>query len=247
MRIGINIAINKSLKRLPGAVVLLFLSFFSYGQIELSSGIDINYPFLVNANNTKLSYGQITFGFNLGVAYKPPETQFFPVLKSGFGRTRLPLKQFGRNVAVLNCDYINEMLNANLVLRFPNSQVFIYGGIGFSYLKNRGLKIAGAGGDAMESFIDSSANVNKIFPAINVGFEVNSGVSADKELYLTWGINLQSILLLQDRNTYYITVRQQGNNTTKYTAGLTGFVVSPGAYVSLHYLLHLKKKHSFYL
>ncbi len=233
--------------KICGTAALLLLSFFGYSQIELSSGIDINYPFLVNANNTKLTYGQITFGFNIGVAYKPPETQFFPVLKSGFGRTRLPLKQFGKNVAVLSCDYINEMLNANLILRFPNSQVFVYGGIGFSYLKNRGLKITGSGGEAMESFIDSTANVNKIFPAINVGFEVNSGVSADKELYLTWGINLQSILLLQDRNTYYIKVREPNGNTTSYTAGLTGFVISPGVYISLHYLLHLKKKNGFYL
>lgn len=227
-------------------LALILLSPAVYGQIELSSGIDINYPFLTNTDNTKISYGQLTFGFNIGVAWKPPETQFFPVLKSGFGRTRLPIKQFGRNVAVINCDYINEMLNENLILRFPNSQVFLYGGIGFSYLKSRGLKIAGPQGETMQSTIDSTANISKVFPAINVGFEINSGVSADKEIYLTWGFNLQSILLLQDRNTYYISVNQQGT-ISNYKGSLTGFVVSPGVYISFHYLLHVKKKHGFYL
>ena len=248
---GIMMAMNgrtgKYFRRIPGIIALLFLSSMAYGQIELSSGIDINYPLLLNSNNTKINYGQITFGFNIGVAYKPPETQFFPVLKSGFGRTRVPLKQFGGNVAVLNCDYINEMLNENLVLRFTNSQLFIYGGIGFTYLKNRGLKIAGTGGETMESSIDSTANINKVFPAMNVGFEYNSGVSVDKELYLTMGMNFQYILLLQDRNTYFITVNQQGGISNSYKASLTGYIISPGVYIAIHYLLHLKKKHSFYL
>jgi hypothetical protein len=225
---------------------LLFFTSFAYGQIELSSGIDINYPLLLNKDNTKISYGQLTFGFNIGVAYKPPETQFFPVLKSSFGRTRLPIKQFGQNVAVINCDYINEMLNENIILRFTNSQLFIYGGIGFSYIKNRGLKVAGPGGETMDSYIDSTANINKVFPAMNIGFEYNSGVSVDKELYLTMGINFQYILLLQDRNSYFITVKQQGA-FNKYSGSLTGGVISPGVYIAIHYLLHLKKKHSFYM
>ena len=235
------------MKRMICAAALLLSSCMAYGQIELSSGIDVNYPVLLNKYNTKMNYGQITFGFNIGVAYKPAETQFFPCLKTGIGRTRVPLKQFGKNVAVLNCNYINEMLNANLVVRGERSETFIYGGIGFSYLANKGIKIAGPGGDAMESRIDSTANINKVFPAMNIGFEYNSSVSMDKDLYLTMGLNIQYILLLQDRNSYFITVRQPPNTTTSYAAALEGGIISPGVYICIHYMLHGKKKHSFYL
>ena len=232
---------------MTGLLSLLLLSCVSWGQIELSSGIDVNYPLLLNKDNTRVNYGQITFGINFGIAWKPPETQFFPVLKTGLGRTRLPLKQFGKNVAVINCNYINEMLNANLVLRGERSEVFIYGGIGFSYLANKGIKIAGSGGDAMESYIDSTAYLSKVFPAMNIGFEYNSSLSMDKDLYLTMGLNIQYILLLQNRNDYYISVKESASVVNRYKASLTGGVISPGVYISLHYLLHLKKKHGFYL
>ena len=106
----------------------------------------MSYPFLTNSNNTLVNYGQISFGLRFGVAYKPQNTQFFPMLTFAFGRTRLPLKQFNKNVAALNFDYLNVMINENYIVHFPTSELFIYGGIGVSYLINKGLTIAGAGG-----------------------------------------------------------------------------------------------------
>jgi hypothetical protein len=218
----------------------------SFAQFELSSGIDMSYPVLLNSSNRKLNYGQISFGLRVGVAYKPAETQFFPIFNLSFGRTRLPIKQFGSNVAALNFNYLNAMLNENYVVTFPTSQLFIYGGIGVSYLMNKGLTVAGNNGGSYEANIDSTANVNKAFPAMNIGFEYNYGEAAGKDLYLTMGINLQYILLLADRNTYYLSV-SQGYNHNNYVGQFTGNVISPGFYIAIHYLLHRKKANSFYL
>ena len=70
---------------------LLFSAVYCNAQIEVSSGIDLSYPELLNSNNSKLNYGQISFGIRVGVAYKPAETQFFPILNLSYGRTRLRL------------------------------------------------------------------------------------------------------------------------------------------------------------
>lgn len=232
------------------AVSILFFSLFSCicnAQIELSTGFDLSYPELINSNNTKISYGQISFGVRVGVAYKPEETQFFPILNTSFGRTRLPLKQFGKNVAALNFNYLNVMLNENYVVKFPKSELFIYGGIGFSYLINKGITVAGAGGETMQASIDSTANVTKTLPAMNIGFEYNYGESTGKDLYLTMGINFQYILLLDGRNTYNISVAAPGNNFYHYQSSLTGDLISPGFYLAIHYKMHIKKKNSMYL
>jgi len=215
-------------------------------QIELSSGIDMSYPVLLNSSNAKLNYGQISFGLRFGVAYKPPETQFFPILDVSFGRTRLPIKQFGNNVAALNFDYLNVMANENYIIRFPTSELFLYGGLGVSYLMRKGITITGSGGGTMESTIDSTANINSAFPALNFGFEYNYGDATGKDLYLTMGLNFQYILLLADRNTYYISV-DQGYNHTSYIGNFTGNVISPGFYIAIHYLLHRKKANNYYL
>ena len=169
--------ITKNTKHL--LVIFCFLLFAPdcIGQIELSSGIDLSYPVLINSTNSKLNYGQLSFGIRAGVAYKPPETQFFPILNLSFGRTRLPLQDFDKNIVALNFDYLNVMLNENFVVRGQNSELYIYGGIGFSYLMRKGITIGGTGGQTMKATIDSTANINKAFPAMNIGFEYNSGVS----------------------------------------------------------------------
>ena len=241
------ISILKTITRnLSILICLLLPAFYCNGQIELSTGIDLNYPLLINSNNTKLNYGQISFGMRFGVAYKPPETQFFPILNVSFGRTRLPLKQFGTNVAALNFNYLNVMLNENYIVRFTNSELFIYGGVGFSYLIKKGITIAGTGGETMQATIDSTANLSNAFPAMNIGFEYNYGESAGKPLYITMGLNFQYILLLKDRNSYFITIDQKGG-ATDYRADLSGNLVSPGFYLAIHYLLKVHKKSSFYL
>ena len=131
------------------AVLLSIVAIDCSAQIELTSGIDLSYPQLLNSNNTKLSYGQITFGLRFGIAYKPEDIQFFPVFTTAFGRTRLPLKQIGTNVAALNFNYINVMINENYVVHASGNEIYIYGGIGFTHLANKGLLIAGPGGETM--------------------------------------------------------------------------------------------------
>jgi len=216
-------------------------------QIELSSGIDLSYPVLINSTNAKLNYGQISFGLRFGIAYKPAETQFFPILTTAFGRTRLPLQQFGQNVAFCGYDYLNVMLNENYIVRFPMSELFIYGGIGFTDLTHKAPGIAGPGGQAMEVTVDSIKYQSDVFPAMNIGFEYNYGESAGKDLYLTMGLNFQYVLLLAERNTYYLTVDERYGTINTYKTSLTGDIISPGFYIALHYLLRVHKKSGMYL
>ena len=233
---------KKFLSRILSVIGLLFAATNSHAQWEVSSGIDMSYPILLNSNNTVPNYGQISFGLRFGVAYKPEDVQFFPILTTAFGRTRLPLKQYGTgNVAAINFNYINVMLNEYFVVHFPKSELFIYGGIGFSHLTNKGLVLAGDRAGTMKGTIDSSANVNTMFPAMNLGFEYIWGESTGKDLYLSMGLNFQYILLLDGRNTYYISINDPQNGISHYTASLTGNVISPGFYIAIHYIMHHKK------
>ncbi len=238
---------RKYIRRLLTITFVLLVAQDSFAQMEVSSGIDLSYPILLNPNNSKLNYGQISFGLRFGIAYKPAETQFFPILTAAFGRTRLPLKQFGQDVAFVNFDYLNVMLNENYIVRFTSSELFLYGGIGFTYLMKKGVGIAGPAGETMKASIDSTAYLTSTFPALNIGFEYNYGESAGKDLYLTMGLNFQYILLLSDRNTYYLNVDKPGNIHDKYTASLAGNVITPGFYIAIHYLLHVHKKGGMYL
>ena len=235
------------IRQVISIIILLLSSCYCKAQIELSTGFDLSYPVLLNSENKMLNAGQISFGVRAGIAYKPDETQFFPILNLSYGRTRLPLQQFGQNVAALNFNYLNAMLNENFIVTFPKSQLFIYGGIGVSYLVNKGITVAGTGGETMHASIDSTANINKAFPAMNLGFEYNYGESTGKDLYLTIGINFQYILLLAGRNTYYINVAEPGYKQYNYQSSLTGNVISPDFYIAIHYKMRKKKGNSMYL
>jgi hypothetical protein len=61
------------------------------------------------------------------------------------------------------------------------------------------------------------------------------------------GLNFQYILLLAERNTYYLTVHEHYGVSNTYQTGLTGNVISPGFYIAIHYLLHVHKKGGMYL
>jgi len=227
---------------LPGIVLLCVSSFKACGQIEVSSGIDLTYPLLLNSNNTKINYSQLSFGLGFGIAYKPPETQFFPILRTSLGRTRLPLFDFDKNITTLSFNYWNEMINENYIVRFPASEVFIYGGIGFTYLSRKSINIQGPNGESMNAVIDSTKYTSKFFPAMNIGFEYNYGESAGKDLYLTVGLNFQYTLLLNDRNTYYVSIHRPFGSTDSHNVNLSGNLITPMFYVAIHYLLpHLKK------
>ncbi len=228
-------------------VCFLFTPGISRGQFEVSSGIDLSYPLLTNKYNKILNYGQLSFGLRAGIAYKPPETQFFPILNLSIGRCRLPLLQINKNVAAINFDYINVMLNENFIVHFPKSEVFIYGGIGFTNLKRKNIVFTGPGYSQLEATVDSVKDVTNLFPAMNIGFEYNYGESAGKDLYITMGINFQYIMLLAERNNYYLTVKQSAFNYAPYNAGFSGDVIAPSFYLAIHYLLHHNKKSKMYL
>lgn len=242
-----NTGKSKYLTNLLVVICLVFSSAVCRGQYELSSGFDLSYPLLVNRYNAQLLYSQLSFGLRVGIAYKPPETQFFPILNLSLGRCRLPLLQINRNVAALNFNYLNAMINENFIVRFPKSEVFIYGGIGVSNLTRKTLTMTGPGGEQMTTTIDSVANITTAFPALNIGFEYNYGASAGKDLYLTMGLNFQYIMLLDGRNTYHITVKQAAYTFVPYTASLTGNLVTPSFYIAIHYLLHHNKQSKMYL
>jgi hypothetical protein len=216
-------------------------------QIELSNGIEMSYPFLFNSSNSKINYGQITFGLRGGIAYKPSQTQFFPILNVSFGRTRLPLYDYNdKDVAVINFNYLGLMLNENYIVNFPQSQLYIYGGIGMTGLFRQGLGLAGKGSGAQEIHLDSTANTNRIFPALNIGFEYVYGESVNRRLYLGIGINFQYTLLLANSNTYYATVHEDAYTYNSFKASMTGNVLSPGFYIALHYMIGHKHS-SMYL
>ena len=59
---------SKYLKLVFAVMGFMFVPLLSHGQIEFMSGIDLSYPLLLNTNNTKPNYGQITFGIKAGVA-----------------------------------------------------------------------------------------------------------------------------------------------------------------------------------
>ena len=237
---------SKYLLRMCGMVCLLFIASNCFGQIEFSSGLDLSYPQLTNSNNTKINYDQVSFGLRFGVGYKPDDVQFFPLLNASLGRTRLPLKQFGENVATIMLNYVHLTINENYVLHFPTSEVYIYGGIGFSYLSNKGLNIAGKNGETMKVEIDSTANIGRYFPAINLGVEYNYGESRGKDLYITMGLNFMYTLLLSGNNTYYITVNEPQGVTDHFVTSLSGNAITPNFYLAIHYKLRLHKGSSLY-
>jgi len=232
-----------NIRHLLLCLVFISLSTVSHAQIELSSGIDMSYPMLINSSNAKLNYGQISFGLKAGIAYKPSETQFFPIFNLSFGRTRLPLKQLGKNVACANFDYLNAMLNENYIIKTRNGELYFYGGIGVTFLFSRTLTTTD---DQSQVTLDSTANVGHAFPAINLGLEYVYGESVGRKLYLSLGINVQYTLLLTGRNTYYMSVYEPHVYVTNVVGNLSGNMISPGFYIAVHYRLGGSKS-SFYL
>lgn len=223
-------------------------------QVEISPGIDMSFPVLLNSNNTNLYYKQLSFGVHLGISYKPTNTQFFPTLNYAIGQTVLPLKQFEKNVSDLAFLYQNVILNGNLVVTFENNNsLYLIGGIGFSYLKPRFPEVSGTNGLAMEVHIDSTKNSNTIFPAMSLGFEYVYGGSVNRNIYLSLGITFQYTILFAQQNTYYETVIDAQQKHVPIVADLSGNLITPNFNITLHYLLGKsiifwqKKKSSFYL
>ena len=234
----------KHMHRTGGIIFSLLCYCYCTAQTELSVGIGLGYPQMVTNNHTVINAGELSSGLHAGIVYKPDELQFFPGLNLSYGNIWLPLQQGGKDIADLKFNYINVMVNENFAINFPKSQLLIYGGIGFLHLAEKGIPVADRNAKTMQASIDSTANVSKTFPAINIGVEYR--VYTDRNFYLGIGINFQYMLLLAGRNTYYITITEPGNNSYNYRASLSGSLVNPGVYVAVHYKVH-RKKGSMYL
>jgi len=238
--------------------LLFFMVFLaparSKAQIEVASGVDMSFPELLNSNNTNLYYKQLSFGVRLELSYKPENTQFFPTLYYSLGQTILPLKQFENNVSTLACRYENIILNGNLVVTFENNNsLYLIGGIGITDLKRKYPGVSGPSGLAMNSSVDSTANITKIFPAMSLGFEYVYGASVNRKVYMSLGLTVQYTILFADENSYYVTVIDAQKRFVPIVANLSGNLFVPNFNITLHYLLGKeiifwqKKKSSFYL
>ena len=209
-----------------------------YGQVEVSANLELGYPFMTNQYNSKLLYNQLTPGVRLGLSYKPEDTQFFPTLHYTFGRTKLPLRELGKNVAVMELNYQNLMLSGNFVIHYEDySQLYIYGGIGVVQLKNKGLVVSGRNGNLITAKIDSSANIDKRYPAINLGFEYVVGNTMDNNIYISVGANVQYWYFVTNRNNYFLDITEANGNSYVTESALTGHAFVPYFYMSLHYML----------
>lgn len=224
-------------------ITLVFLLIIAispaYAQIELSSGVDMGYPLMLNKYNNSINYGQISFGVKLGISYKPQGTQFFPTLNYSVGHTRLPLQQIGNNVVGENFNYQNLMLNGNFVVTFSNqSSIYILGGIGYSELVRSSTTISGKNGDASAVSVDSLSNITKFFPAIGLGVEYVYGDAVNQKVYMSLGLSCQYIIFLANDNYYRLTVEDYNKQATlEYNTYLAGHAIVPNFNITLHYLL----------
>lgn len=207
-------------------------------QIELSNSIEFSCPFLNNANNSKLIYGQFTAGIRLGISYKPTRTQFFPTLNYSVGRTKLPLQQFNNtNVATIDFNYSNLMLYGNFVFSlYDGNSVYLLGGIGFSRLVHKNLMLSGPGAGSMSIQLDSTKYIDKLFPAVGVGVEYVYGDAVDKNLYISIGFMLLYTYLYPERNYYSATVNDN-NTLIPISANLNGHPITPSINLTLHVLV----------
>jgi hypothetical protein len=221
--------------RILSLITLLTVPASASAQMELSANLELGYPFLTNQYNKNLLYNQLSPGVRFGFSYKPENTQFFPTLHYAFGRTKMPLKQFGRNVAFLEQNYQNLMLSANLLFRFYDySQLYVYTGIGLVSLKNKGIDVSGREGSQIRARIDSAANIDKRFPAVNLGFEYVVAAAEEHNFYISAGINVQGWYFATNRNNYFLDITDASGNTILAESALTGLAIVPYFYMSLH-------------
>ncbi len=223
---------------------LLLIRLPCNAQTDLSAGIDIGLPMVITHSKTMITAGQISSGLHAGIVYKPDNAQFFPGLSCAYGRSRLPLQTGGRDVAALNFNYLDVMLNENLEINLRQGNLFVYGGIGFSHLNKK--SVAPSGVQTIVTTIDSVQNIRKIFPTVNLGIEYHYGENSIHNFYVAIGAKIFYTALVADRNIYYVTVSEPGNNIYHHHTDLTGGLMKPCFYVALHYKIH-KKKSSQYL
>ena len=201
-------------------------------QIEIASGGGLGYPEVL-ARSKILNSGQLSFGGHVEVSYEPEDLQFFPGLAIGYDRVRLPLQESGNNIAALNVNQFRAVVSEHFIPDISNGRHWlISGGIGLCYCMATGT--APSGNQIRETTIDSTANIRKLFPEMNLGVAWCFGGQTDKDFYVTLELNIQYTLLLSGYNTYYVTVEEQSNNIYHYQSGLSGNLVTPWLSVVLH-------------
>lgn len=226
------------LLRILTVTCMLMTPVGTHAQMEVSANLELGYPFLTNKYNSRLLYNQLTPAVRLGMSYKPENTQFFPTLHYAFGRTKLPLKEIGKNVAVLELNYQNLMLSGNFVIQYENAdQLYIYGGIGVVQLKNKGIDVSGSNGHNIKARVDSTANIDKRYPAINLGVEYAVGNIRDNMIYISIGANVQYWYFVTNRNNYFLDITEPDGNSYIAESSLTGHAFIPYFYMSLHCML----------
>jgi hypothetical protein len=228
--------------------LVLLCNIVAVAQIEFANGIDFVLPVLTNKYNSNLYYNQLGGGLHFGISYKAEETQFFPTLNLSFGATKLPVTDFGANTAVININYLNLMLNGNIVVRFPNNNaLFLLEGFGFSNFKNGLPEVAGTNGGSIPIHLDSTQNIDHFFPSLGGGAEYVYGEGRNKNLYMAFGVYVQYIILLPERNSYFFTTKDTKGNYSNPSGALIGNIIFPSLCLSLHYtvsknILFWKKK-----
>ena len=221
-------------------VIVLSLGFDCHAQLVMSEGIGLCYP-EVYTGKKMINSGLIGFGASLGAAYEPENLQFFPGLKLGYGRLRLPLQESGNNVAAL---IVNQYSSAGYEHFIPDiaagRHFLISGGIGISYLVVNGA--APSGNQVRETSIDSTANIRRLFPEMDLALAYCFHGRADERFYVTLELNVQYVLLLSGYNTYYVTVAEPGNNIYHYQSSLSSNLVTPLLSIVIHdRIMHRKK------
>ncbi len=218
-------------------VIMALSPIATRAQVELSNSIDMGFPVLLNKYNQNTYYKQISTGLRFGLSYKPNATQFYPTVDFAFGRTRLPLTQFEKNVAFLNCNYLDVMAKGNFVANvFQDNTLFLSLGIGVEKLKQKGPGVSGPSAGSMKIYEDSSTNVTKYFPAIGIGLEYVYGESVGRNIYLSVGVNLRYTILFDEENTYYLSVVDAQSKDLNLKGALVGGIFTPDFHITLHYM-----------
>ena len=220
---------DKNILGTSGAGIFLFFFYVSSGQINVSAGPTLAYPELIT-NHKILNSGQISAGLRVAAAWQKEDLVLFPGIEASYGGVRLPLQSSGNNVAALNMRYASLMINEYFTPDNMN-RLLLYGGIGGTYMRSKGA--APSGNETRETTIDSTANITHFFPAINLGVEYTAYTTGNWSVIA--GLCLKYTALLAGQNTYYITVSKPGNKIYDYTSSLTGNLVTPGLYLSVHY------------
>jgi len=88
----------------------------------------------------------------------------------------------------------------------------------------------------MKIDLDSAENVTKFFPAMGVGLEYVYGESVGRNIYLSVGVNVHYTIMLQDENTYYVSVTDAQSKNLQLMGDVEGGAITTDFHITLHYM-----------